>query len=74
MTSRWGERPKLILTPFLLPNLRTLSLAGTDVTDAGLAHLAGLPNLKTLYLGDTQVTDVGVAKLKMALPNVVIVR
>jgi internalin A len=33
------------------------------VTDAGLAHLAGLTSLQELNLWDTQVTDAGLAHL-----------
>jgi hypothetical protein len=43
--------------------LAVLDLAGTRVTDAGLAHLAGLTNLRTLRLEDTQVTDAGLKYL-----------
>jgi len=35
----------------------------TQVTDAGLAHLAGLPVLETLLLSGAQVTDAGLAHL-----------
>ena len=38
-------------------------LSGPEVTDAGLAHLAGLTALETLFLGVTQVTDAGLAHL-----------
>ena len=34
------------------------------MTDAGLAHLAGLTGLQRLYLGNTRVTDAGLAHLK----------
>ncbi len=44
-------------------------LSGPEVTDAGLAHLAGLTALKELDLTRTDVTDVGVAELQKALPN-----
>ena len=40
-----------------------VSLAGTQVTDAGLAHLTGLTALESLHLGGTQVTDAGVVHL-----------
>ncbi len=46
-----------------LPRLRGLTLAGTQVTDAGLAHLEVLTNLQDLYLSDTQITDTGLAHL-----------
>ncbi len=37
--------------------------SGPSVTDADLAHLAGLTNLEGLYLSGTQVTDAGLAHL-----------
>ena len=36
-----------------------VDLAGTEMTDAGLAHLIGLTALEGLNLGGTQVTDAG---------------
>lgn len=52
-------------------DLKTLEWFGLatcrDVTDAGLAHLAGLTNLRQLYLANTAVTDEGLVHLK-ALP------
>ncbi len=47
----------------------TVELSGASVTDAGLAHLAGLTNLEWLWLGDTQVTDAGVEALRKKLPK-----
>jgi len=44
-------------------------LSGTQVTDAGLAHLTELAALEELFLSYSQVTDVGVAELQQALPN-----
>ena len=45
-------------------NLTDLNLSGTDVTDAGLVHLAGLTNLTWLNLGSCpRVTDRGLAPL-----------
>ena len=44
-------------------NLRWLDLAGTAVTDAGLAHLPAMPNLVRLHLERTAVTDAGLAGL-----------
>ena len=54
--------------------LRTLSLSGTQVTDAGLECLRGLTELRELALSNNQVTDAGVNELKKALPNVSILR
>lgn len=45
------------------PNLRWLDLAGTAVTDAGIAKLAAMPNLTRLHLERTAVTDAGLAHL-----------
>jgi uncharacterized membrane protein len=44
-------------------NLRWLDLAGTDVTDAGLAGLESMPNLTRLHLERTHVTDAGLARV-----------
>jgi hypothetical protein len=53
------------LLPLLreLPDLRVLRLAGTNVTDEGLAHVARLTQLTGLNLSDTRVTDAGLAQL-----------
>jgi hypothetical protein len=48
-------------------------LTGTQVTNAGLKHLAGLKQLQTLDLGGTKVTDKGKADLKKALPKLEII-
>ena len=40
-----------------------LDLDGTSVSDAGLAHLAGLTGLRWLYLYSTSVSDAGLAHL-----------
>lgn len=50
-----------------IPNLRRLSISSLDrldVTDAGLACLAGLKELKSLSLNNTRITDAGLAHLK----------
>jgi hypothetical protein len=44
--------------------LQHLELSGTQVRDAGLAHLKGLTNLRVLSLTETQVSDGGLAHLK----------
>ncbi len=47
-----------------LVNLRTLRLAGTRTTDAGLTHLANLTKLETLDVSRTNVTEQGLSKLR----------
>ncbi len=50
-----------------LPHLEELSLssaAGAHITDAGLAHLAGLTNLRRLWVGNSRVTDRGLVPLR----------
>ncbi len=54
--------------------VNTLDLAGTTVTDVGLAHLKRFVTLRTLNLTATSVTDAGVDKLQNALPNCKIIR
>ena len=41
---------------------------GSQITDAGLAHLAGLTKLQSISL-PKQITDAGIAELQKALPN-----
>jgi hypothetical protein len=48
----------------LKEQLTWLDLAGTSVSDAGLAQVAELPNLTRLHLQKTQVTDAGLSHLK----------
>ena len=38
-------------------------LTGTQITDAGLAHLASLSKLRELWIGQTAVTDAGLEHL-----------
>lgn len=40
-----------------------LNLAGTAITDDGLAHVAALPNLTRLHLEKTSISDAGLAHL-----------
>ena len=47
-----------------LPQLHTLNLRTTKVTDAGLAHLKGLPQLQSLDLGGIPMTDAGLEHLQ----------
>jgi hypothetical protein len=46
-----------------LKQLKTLSLIGTRVTDAGLKDLAKVGALEKLYLDETGVTDAGLPEL-----------
>ena len=52
-----------LLAP-LAQQVYSLNLAGTKVTDAGLAPVAGLTNLRRLHLEKTGVTDAGLVHLK----------
>jgi hypothetical protein len=54
--------------------VNALDLAGTRVTDVGLAHLNRFVTLRTLNLTATSVTDAGVDELQNALPNCKIIR
>lgn len=47
----------------LSAQLTWLNLAGTKITDAGLATVAGLPKLTRLHLERTGITDAGLAHL-----------
>lgn len=47
-----------------MKTLVILNLEYTEITDAGLAHLAGLSNIRTLVLRGTEITDAGLAQLK----------
>jgi Leucine-rich repeat (LRR) protein len=47
----------------VLGSLQTLYLSNTQVSDAGLAQLAGLGSLQRLDLSNTQVSDAGLAQL-----------
>lgn len=46
------------------PALAWLNLFNTEVTDAGLAHLAGWKTLRYLDLNTTRVTDAGIPSLR----------
>ena len=58
----FGDAELQRLAP-LAANLRWLDLAGTSVTDAGLARLPAMPNLTRLHLERTAITDAGLAGL-----------
>jgi Leucine Rich Repeat (LRR) protein len=57
-----------------LPSLTALDLAGSPITDAGLAHLHGLTQLEQLDLRGTKVTDRGIQSLQQELPRCKITR
>ena len=46
-----------------LPDLRQLTLSGTQITDEGLATLVNLKNLNALDISNTAITDQGLAAL-----------
>jgi hypothetical protein len=46
------------------PNLETLDLSGSAVTDDELKNIATLPGLETLLLSNTKITDTGIEKLQ----------
>jgi mono/diheme cytochrome c family protein len=52
-----------LLAP-LAGHVTRLNLAGTAITDAGLAQLAGLTKLTKLHLEKTAITDAGLVHLK----------
>ncbi len=52
------------LIPLLrLPDIRSLSLAKSRITDDGLARLSHLTNLESLYLSGTEVSEAGLKQL-----------
>ena len=51
-----------------LPDLETLNLSGTKITDAGLELLAKLPELKKLIIEGTQVTAEAADNFRDARP------
>lgn len=58
----FGDEQLAQLKPLAL-NIQALNLAGTDVTDAGVATIAQMPNLQRLRLERTKVTDAGMAHI-----------
>jgi hypothetical protein len=53
-----------------LQEIRMVSIADCDVTDASLHYLSGLPNLKQLFLHRTLVTRAGADKFQQDWPTV----
>lgn len=58
----FGDAELAQLAP-LAPNIVDLDLAGTHITDAGLATVASMANLQRLRLDRTAITDAGLAQL-----------
>lgn len=50
--------------------LEVITFHHSDISDAGLMHLARFPKLRTVRIYDSRVTAAGVAELKRALPDV----
>jgi serine/threonine protein kinase len=46
-----------------LTDIGVMGLQGTQITDAGLKHVAGFKKMFQLYLGQTKVSDVGLKEL-----------
>ena len=53
----------------VLKSLRSLSLAGTPISDTGLSRLAGLGKLETLDLGHCHITDRGLCASEVEGPE-----
>src|SRR5882724_5195667 len=60
--TNFGDAELAKLTP-VAANLRWLDLAGTKVSDAGLAQIAAMPNLVRLHLERTSISDTGLVRL-----------
>lgn len=58
----FGDAQLARLAP-LAPNIKSLNLAFTKVTDAGLAPIAKMPNLERLRLERTSISDAGIKSL-----------
>ncbi len=59
-----------LLAPF--SELKSINLAGTSLSDAGLTKLAAYKQLRTLNVRGTRVSNEGVAALRKALPKLVV--
>jgi uncharacterized membrane protein len=62
LSRSFGDAQLASLAP-LAPNIVDLDLAGTRVTDAGLASVATMANLRRLRLDRTSITDAGLEHL-----------
>jgi Leucine Rich repeat len=52
-----------------MPNLQTLSLEGTGITDASIETLLALRTLTDLDVTDTKMTSDGIARLRQLRPK-----
>ena len=52
-----------------IPQLSSLSLIGSPITDAAVPTLAKLQQLQELFVGGTRLTAAGIAELKRELPK-----
>jgi hypothetical protein len=59
-----GAVARLVEALQAFPQLTTLQLKSTRITDAGLAHLKNLPHLRSLTVENAPITDAGLAHLK----------
>ena len=59
----YGDKNLELLKP-VADQVKWMDLARTQVTDAGLANLAGMKNLSRLHLENTKITDAGLDHLK----------
>ncbi len=55
-----------------MDDLNWLLLSDTEITDAGLEHLAGMKSLSRLTINGTKVTPKGIDRLKKALPRLTV--
>ncbi|MEW6658801.1 MAG: hypothetical protein AB1424_09080 [Thermodesulfobacteriota bacterium] len=55
-----------------LTGIKRLNIAGTQISDDGLAALEELENLEWVCVNRTQVTNAGVNRLKVTRPNVTV--
>ena len=60
---QFGDEQLTFLAP-LQEQITWLDLSDTNITDAGLAHLASFKNLTRLHLEKTKITDAGLSHLK----------
>lgn len=63
VAKEYGDKNLELLKP-VANQVKWMDLARTQVTDAGLANLAGMKNLTRLHLENTKITDAGLEHLK----------